>query len=288
MIYELNLAQPERSTIKFKVIPFPDGQQSIKITEVPEDFSHSDSVEILSRMNSFRDVEVIICAAKALRGLEVNDVSLFIPYCIGGRSDRKFEEGSINYIKEVIAPIINLQNFSKVTVMDPHSDVLEACINNFAKESNFELVDFALAHLGGNPDTYTLVSPDAGAMKKVYAVSEHTKIRDIIVASKVRDTSTGKIVYTDVPVTPIHSQKEFIIVDDICDGGRTFVEIAKNIREKFPDAKVYLIVTHGIFSAGYHELAKYFTGIFTTDSIHSDEFGKPAESGFYVKTLKVF
>jgi ribose-phosphate pyrophosphokinase len=288
MIYELNLAHPERSTIKFKVIPYPDGQQSIKITEVPVDFKEADSVEILSRMNSFRDVEVIICAAKALRGLEVKDVSLFIPYCIGGRSDRKFEEGSINYIKEVIAPIINLQNFSKVTVMDPHSDVLEACINNFDKESNFELVDFALAHLGGNPDTYTLVSPDAGAMKKVYAVSEHTKIRDIIVASKVRDTSTGKIVYTDVPATMSHALKEFIIVDDICDGGRTFVEIAKNIREKFPDAKVYLIVTHGIFSAGYHELAKHFTGIYTTDSIHADGFGEPAESGFYVKTLKIF
>ena len=288
MIYELNLAHPEHSDIEYKLSQFPDGQQSIKITFVPLEADIDDEVQILSRMNSFRDVEIIICAAKALRGLGVKDVSLFIPYCIGGRSDRKFEEGSINYIKEVIAPIINLQNFSKVTVMDPHSDVLEACINNFDKESNFELVDFALAHLGGNPDTYTLVSPDAGAMKKVYAVSEHTKIRDIIVASKVRDTSTGQIVYTDVPVTPTHAQKEFIIVDDICDGGRTFVEIAKNIREKFPDAKVYLIVTHGIFSAGYNELAKHFTGIYTTNSIHPDEFGEPAGSGFYVKTLKVF
>jgi ribose-phosphate pyrophosphokinase len=288
MIYELNLAQLEHGDIEFKISQFPDGQQSIKITRVPEEADTDDEVQILSRMNSFRDVEIIICAAKALRGLGVKDVSLYIPYCIGGRSDRKFEEGSINYIKEVIAPIINMQNFSKVTIMDPHSDVLEACINNFEKESNFELVDFALAHLGGNPDTYTLVSPDAGAMKKVYAVSEHTKIRDIIVASKVRDTSTGKIVYTDVPVTPTHSQKEFIIVDDICDGGRTFVEIAKNIREKFPDAKVYLIVTHGIFSAGYHELAKHFTGIFTTNSIHADGFGEPAESGFYVKTLNIF
>jgi ribose-phosphate pyrophosphokinase len=288
MIYELNLAHPEHSDIEYKLSQFPDGQQSIKITFVPLEADVNAEVQILSRMNSFRDVENIICAAKALRGLGVKDVSLYIPYCLGGRSDRKFEEGSINYIKEVIAPIINLQNFSKVTVMDPHSDVLEACINNFDKESNFELVDFALRHLGDNPDTYTLVSPDAGAMKKVYAVSEHTKIRDIIVASKVRDTSTGQIVYTDVPVTPTHAQKEFIIVDDICDGGRTFVEIAKNIREKFPDAKVYLIVTHGIFSAGYHELAKHFTGIFTTDSIHADEFGEPAESGFYVKTLKVF
>jgi hypothetical protein len=35
-----------------------------------------------------------------------------------------------------------------------------------------------------------------------------------------------------------------------------------------------------------HELAKHFTGIYTTDSTHADGFGEPAESGFYVKTLK--
>lgn len=288
MIYELNLAQPERSDIEFKVSQFPDGQQSIKITKVPKEADTNDEVQILSRMNSFRDVEVIICAAKALRGLGVKDVSLYIPYCLGGRSDRKFEEGSINYIKEVIAPIINMQNFSKVTIMDPHSDVLEACINNFEKESNFELVDFALRDLGGKPDAYTLVSPDAGAMKKIYAVSERTKISDIVVASKVRDVSTGKIVYTDVPVTMSHANKKFLIIDDICDGGRTFVEIAKSIREKFPEAEVFLIVTHGIFSSGYRELATYFTGIYTTNSIHDIGFGEPAESGFFIKELKLF
>lgn len=288
MIYELNLAQPERSDIEFKVSQFPDGQQSIKITKVPEEADTNDEVQILSRMNSFRDVEVIICAAKALRGLGVKDVSLYIPYCLGGRSDRKFEEGSINYIKEVIAPIVNMQNFHKVTIVDPHSDVLEACINNFEKESNFELVDFALRDLGGNPDAYILVSPDAGAMKKIYAVSERTKISDIVVASKVRDVSTGSIVYTDVPVTMTHAGKKFLIVDDICDGGRTFVEIAKNIREKFPEAEVYLIVTHGIFSNGYHELAKYFTGIYTTNSIHDIGFERRPESSFFVKALKLF
>ncbi len=31
-------------------------------------------------------------------------------------------------------------------------------------------------------------------------------------------------------------------------------------------AKVYLIVTHGIFSAGFAELTQYFEGIYTTNS----------------------
>jgi ribose-phosphate pyrophosphokinase len=56
-----------------------------------------------------------------------------------------------------------------------------------------------------------------------------------------------------------------VIVDDICDGGRTFLEMQKTIRSEriylFGD-KIYLVVTHGIFSAGFDELKKHFDGIY--------------------------
>jgi ribose-phosphate pyrophosphokinase len=60
-------------------------------------------------------------------------------------------------------------------------------------------------------------------------------------------------------------------VDDICDGGRTFIELAKAIRtarptEIFKD-NIFLIVTHGIFSAGFQNLSQYFTEIYCTNSI---------------------
>ena len=57
-----------------------------------------------------------------------------------------------------------------------------------------------------------------------------------------------------------------IIIDDICDGARTFINIAKAIREKQKDCELYLIVTHGIFSAGFGELSQYFDGIYCTNS----------------------
>jgi ribose-phosphate pyrophosphokinase len=57
-----------------------------------------------------------------------------------------------------------------------------------------------------------------------------------------------------------------MIVDDICDGGRTFIKLAKAIQNQRPNAKIYLVVTHGIFSAGFDELSKWFEGIYTTDS----------------------
>jgi ribose-phosphate pyrophosphokinase len=60
-----------------------------------------------------------------------------------------------------------------------------------------------------------------------------------------------------------------VIVDDICDGGRTFLEIAKTIRSErnISILKIYLVVTHGIFSAGFDELKKHFDGIYCTNSV---------------------
>jgi ribose-phosphate pyrophosphokinase len=71
------------------------------------------------------------------------------------------------------------------------------------------------------------------------------------------------------------ADKDVFIIDDICDGGRTFIEIAKAVNEvrKLSSSvkpehygKNYLIVTHGIFSAGFGQLAEYFEGIYTTNS----------------------
>jgi len=54
-------------------------------------------------------------------------------------------------------------------------------------------------------------------------------------------------------------------VDDICDGGGTFIGLAKALKQKNA-GNLYLAVSHGIFSKGFNELNKHFTKIFTTDS----------------------
>ena len=267
---KLNLAYPEASDISFKVSKFPDGQQSITIAPIQTPLT----IQIRSRLNSFKDLELIICANKALRNNESSQrISLYVPYFLGARSDRKFEDGGINYLKDVICPLVNSQNFDSVFIVDPHSDVTEALINNFHKTSNQALVNWALRKI--NSENYLLVSPDAGALKKVFSVAENIEYKkDIIIASKHRGVD-GKITHTDVPGFGVYDvSKDIIIIDDICDGGRTFIEIAKTINQirtlssvSNIHGKNYLIVTHGIFSAGFDELAKYFDGIYCTNSI---------------------
>ena len=284
MAETLNLVNPEDIlSCGYEISRFPDGQQTIRIVDKNYYTIHSLSeqktpIVIKSRLNSFKDLELIICANQALKEIGVEKVNLYIPYCIGGRSDRKFVEGGINYIKTVIAPIINSQNFNKVTIMDPHSDVLEACINNITKYTNFGVAKMALDDIGY--ENICLVSPDAGAYKKIFDVATWFGIDEIITASKVRDVKTGKILRTVVPDISDNNMN-YVIVDDICDGGRTFIELAKVIKEQKPDAKIYLVVTHGIFSAGFGELNNYFERIYTTNSIKEHDNSQ-------VKQLNIF
>lgn len=306
----LNLVDESKSDIKYKISKFPDGQQNIiienrKVLYYPIDtleFSKVgiDSVQIKSRLNNWLDLELITCTVASLRELKVKEIHLYVPYILGARSDRKFEEGGNNYLKDVICPAINALGCETVTCLDPHSDVLEACIKGFRKESNLRLVEFAIENISGKRfdapkfvsteqtlfDIYQpiLVSPDAGASKKIYKLAEQIGYKgDIVTCSKERDKD-GKLTKTIVPAydTGPLIMKDYIIIDDICDGGATFINIAKELKKLYNCNKIYLIVTHGIFSKGFEELKNYFDGIYCTNSYSNYN---PYPNGFRNKHL---
>lgn len=290
----LDLTSTESTEIPYKISKFPDGQQTVDLLS---NMSY-DRVEIKSRLNNFKDLELIICANQALKNVGVDHIDLYVPYFIGGRSDRKFQTGGVHYLKQVIAPIINLQGFSKVTVMDPHSDVLESVLDNYEKINNYNLIKWALSKIDnkdGAQDRVMLISPDAGAYKKIFDVGQHFKIPNIITANKVREVVTGQILRTEVPVTVHDAGKTFVIVDDICDGGRTFIEIAKTIRTlcSFSSVspkppKIYLIVTHGIFSNSFLELSQHIDGIFSTNSVSDIECSEHSQYTVDTKFLQQY
>lgn len=271
---KLNLTNQAESSVSYKISNFPDGQQDIVIDRgFVDQYGIYFPIQICSRFNSFRDLELIICATKALRRLGIKEVHLYIPYLLGARSDRQFQEGGTSYLVDVVAPIINALNFESVTVMDVHSDVAAACVQNLKWSSNQLLVEYAIADIENRihkMDPFVLVSPDAGALKKIYKISTTIDMpqynHEIIVASKHRGVD-GKITHTEVPGVENYLNKDFIIIDDICDGGRTFIEIAKAIKSKGATGKIFLIATHGIFSAGLKELSEYFDRVYTTNSI---------------------
>lgn len=282
----LNLVYPDKSDITYKIQKFPDGQQDIVIDSITDggDFGGVKptfkmiNCQIKSHFNSFKDLELIICATKALRRLDVKEIHLYIPYLLGARSDRQFVEGGTSYLVDVVAPIINSLEFESVTVIDVHSDVAAACIKNLNIVSNLSLtreffrVTYGLAETR-KENPFVLISPDAGSLKKIYKVAEDLDYKnDIIICSKHRDTN-GKLTATVVPMGKHWvSDKDVIIIDDICDGGATFINIAKQLKNNGWKNKIYLIVTHGIFSKGFEELSQYFDGIYCTNSYQDIDF----------------
>lgn len=279
----LNLTNKETSDIKFEVSSFPDGQQQVAIKLGPLDkaaieIDRNFPVTIKTRINNWSDLEKVTCAVASLKHEGVTEIHLYAPYLIGARSDRFFGPDtkgytSNNYIKNVIAPAINDLKLTSVTVLDPHSDVLEACLNNFHKETNVGLVRFALNSLYGpnSPDNFILVSPDMGALKKIYSVADAIGYKgEYVICSKFRNWE-GELSRVEVPIKSHQVDKDFILIDDICDGGKTFIEIGKKIKEtvesyKGIPGKRILIVTHGIFSQGLAVLEQYFDKIYCTNS----------------------
>ncbi len=86
---------------------------------------------------------------------------------------------------------------------------------------------------------------------------------DFVQAEKTRDPDTGQLGEPTVQTEHI-GHRDFLIVDDLCDGGRTFVNLARRLRP-MTDGKIHLYVTHGIFSAGFIELRETIDHIYVAN-----------------------
>lgn len=220
---------------------FAGGECHVKLLTT---FNEEDKVRINTRLNSSDDMMNLCLAVDALRNMYVQYVEVFIPYIPYARQDRVMVPGEPLSIK-VFANIINSLNLNKVIVFDAHSDVSVALLNNCQNIANYEMVKYFIADL--NLTDFTLVSPDLGAYKKVDKLASKINYKgQIATGIKVRDLATGQIIKSDVNTDDLKG-KACIVVDDICDGGRTFIELASALKAKNA-GDLYFIASHGIFS----------------------------------------
>lgn len=208
-------------------------------------------------------------------------IALTIPYFPYARQDRVCNKGESLSVK-VIADLINAQKYDVVYIKDAHSEVTPALLNNcFNIKVNSACSALKFVR---KPENTILVSPDAGANKKVYEFAKVHGYDKVIRADKTRDVATGKITGTKVYwnqeyidnsgestmfPTSIITDKDFLILDDICDGGRTFIELAKELR-KLTTGNIYLYVTHGIFTKGISELATLFEHVYVSNLMNEN------------------
>lgn len=209
-------------------------------------------------MNGLMALAQVVQIQKRETGIISSAIYPYFPYA---RQDRVIETKE-PFSLHLFCQFLNTIPLHQVIVYDPHSDVTPALIPNCKVVPQWDIAKYCLPQSFFMDEDTIFVSPDAGAYKKVYKLVSGTKIA---IGTKIR-SSTGKILSTDV-FSPIDiSKKRCIIVDDICDGGRTFIELAKVLREKGAK-EIYLYVTHGIFSNGLEELFSVIDKIYTTDTI---------------------
>jgi ribose-phosphate pyrophosphokinase len=253
--------------IPAKRIVFSGGEVHTELPNIPSEIRSN--VHVVARLQSSDDVVELINVTEILSRLVPPRYSKFltIPYLPYGRQDRVTHAGTAFSLK-TFARLINSLNYTKVTTYDVHSDVSPALIENLVNIPVVGLLgDFQSFEALACGPSHTLVAPDAGAYKRLHDVSTQLKWKRFECATKFRDVNTGRVQVKGFP-DGFFKGESVTIVDDICDGGATFVELA--IRLRVAGAKeVNLYVTHGIFSKGLEPLLPHIDNIFCTDSFMS-------------------
>lgn len=256
------------------IFTFKGGEPHIKIelNEHPTLEWRWEPIRIYHTVKSFNDLGTLFMAVNALRQHGGNNLylSLVLPYFPGARQDR-VADGVVEPLSvKVYADLINSLNLEEVIILDPHSEVAPALINNCITLTNEK---FALEAAPTN-SVFAIVSPDAGAAKKAEKVAKFFHscgtgistpgIPDIIYFKKQRDMKTGELSGCSCDPYDLKGMP-CMVIDDMCDGGRTFIPIAEKLKD-MGAGDIHLAVTHGIFSAGFRTLLEHFKTITTTNS----------------------
>lgn len=276
--------------IPFQRSRFPGGEINIRLaTEaLPRPLPRIAFLQV--NIQSSDDLMATLLASDAIRQACPDiDVHLCCPYLPYARQDRVCHPGEA-FSLSILASILNAQPFSSITTWDPHSPV---ATKEIADLHIVEAVDLMPASVVA--DRPILIAPDAGAVNRVLQIARHhdlpytwfVKTRDAeggavqLRPGAMRDVPRELLVslprgdspfpFTSPRIPDRYRQsldsKHYLIVDDICDGGRTFLELAKLMREYFGEEglRLDLWVTHGIFSHGLGDLMAAYHSIHTAN-----------------------
>jgi ribose-phosphate pyrophosphokinase len=183
---------------------------------------------------------------------------LIMPYVPGARADR-----GVPFGLDVYATFINGLLIDQIIIFDPHSEVAPELLKgheNLTVVYSDELFD--QSHMRAVLNGYTgIIAPDKGAALRAKQVAGVAGL-PVFTATKERDEATGKLSNFQIDLP---DEGTYLIVDDICDGGGTFLGLLAASGKGM--GMVDLYVSHGVFSKdALKNLSDKFEFIFTTNS----------------------
>lgn len=254
----------------FDIGSFPDGTMLIHYK--PGIVQKIHGVGIRWQYENDSELLALFYLVKHLQSNGVHTIHLSMPYIPNARMDRVKDSEDVFTLK-YFAELLNSLNLTSVEVLDPHSSVSEALINNLYVRTPERYITETLVSIEEECGRdIAIFYPDSGAMKRYSGMCKFPYAFGI----KNRDWKTGEILGLDVAgaVDQI-AGKNILIIDDICSRGGTFYHSAKKLKE-LGAKDIYLYVSHCENTILEGELLKgdLIKKVYTTDSIFTKSHEK--------------
>lgn len=244
---------------------FPNGETRMLAENLLELIGKNNNLVVDFKYESDSDLIKLMFVKKYIERQHSGVTHLKIYYMPYSRMDRSENESP--FTLKYVSDFINGLNFYTVEVIEPHSDVTCALLNNTdANYINFNLIDKIKEDTSFIEDVDYIVFPDTGASKRYANMSA----KNVLVGHKHRNFKTGEIEKLELIGNINHHGTKAIIVDDLSSYGGTFVRTAIELK-KLGIEEVYLLVAHAENSIFKGELFDHMTKVYTTDTILSEQ-----------------
>lgn len=235
---------------------YPNGEPMVK--DAPLGYGMGN---ILLRPRNIEELIVPLFVVEAMQERHEFRTTLVLPCVPGSRQDRLNPRGDALFTLKSVANLVNARNFSKVVIVDPHSDVTPALIKNAQVWTAARIIQGFQAELSKYDG---VIAPDGGAVRRA---SEVAALLEVPLFHGWKQRSLQDDSLSDFGCEKLPPGK-YLVVDDLCDGGATFIGLA-DAALTFPDVKLDLYVTHGLFTKGTADLLTRYGRIYTTDTVLS-------------------
>ena len=211
---------------------FPDRTLLLKIDK--NQFDPRSTISYEWHYENDAELFTLICLRKHFAKYPYHQ--LILPYIPNARQDRVKHDEDVFTLK-YFCEIINSLKFDEVIVLDAHSNVSLALLDNVVQMDVMDYIDQTLDQV--DCGRTCIFYPDEGAMKRYSDRIPYPYAFGI----KKRNWETGKIEGLDIQNAELIKGKDVLIIDDICSYGGTFYHSALALKEAGA-ASVSLYVSH--------------------------------------------
>lgn len=284
--YKLKLQSGVFENEQIKVFKFDGGEINVSLKQ-PYIYTACSHIQILTDLKSSDDIMTLLIVIHTINKdfsvySEVRNctIDVIIPYLPYQQSDREFGIGECMGLSNM-TNLLRYLPVSRYVVYMPHS---ENSINLLPKSFGVQDDKF-IRHIITDvmkiqDNQIILLSPDSGAYKRMGKLTKNIGFKgSVAAANKYRDLKSGDIESIQLSCDDFNGQ-DVLIIDDICMGGKTFIGLAEQLRQRNV-GKLYLAVSHMIRQFINEDLLKNFDKIFTTNSRFSTYYSskQPFEMG---------